>query len=140
MEKKKTEYTIKTSVEVEGLDCAIEKAKQFVALMKKAAEIQAKEGWMMDNKIYFLCDGEKEDCRIIHCYKNTDDPICVCRHTTDITHAKNFERRKTGNYMEKPQHMKSAAAEKIKKQKYIPPKRWDTSATVYLIKTISLKK
>ena len=36
--------------------------------------------------------------------------------------------------------MKIAAAEKIKKQQDIPPKRWDASATVYLIKTISLKK
>ena len=114
MEKKKTECTIKIPVDAAGLDCAIEKAKQLVALLEKAAEIQAKEGWMMDNKIYFLCDGEKEDCRRTHCYKNTDDPVCVCRHTTDITHAKNFERRKTGNYMEKPQHMKSAAAEGAK--------------------------
>ena len=54
MEKKKTECTIKIPVDVAGLDCAIEKAKQLVALLKKAAEIQAKEGWMMDNKIYFI--------------------------------------------------------------------------------------
>lgn len=44
MEKKKTEYTIKTSVEVEGLDCAIEKAKQFVALLKKSSRNSGKGG------------------------------------------------------------------------------------------------
>lgn len=99
MEKKKTEYTIKTSVEVEGLDCAIEKAKRFVALLKKAAEIQAKEGWMMDNKIYFLCDGEKEDCKRTYCYKNTNDE--PCKRTADINHAKNFEKMPHGGYREK---------------------------------------
>ena len=35
MEKKKTECTIKIPVDVAGLDCAIEKAKQLVALLKK---------------------------------------------------------------------------------------------------------
>lgn len=99
MEKKKTECTIKIPVDVAGLDCAIEKAKQLVALLKKAAEIQAKEGWMMDNKIYFLCDGEKEDCKRTYCYKNTDDE--PCKRTSDINHAKNFEKMRYGGYREK---------------------------------------
>ena len=35
MEKKKTECTIKIPVDVAGLDCAIEEAKQLVALFGK---------------------------------------------------------------------------------------------------------
>ena len=44
----------------------------------------------MDKTILFLCDGEKEDCRRTHCYKNTNDE--PCKRTTDINHAKNFEK------------------------------------------------
>lgn len=42
-------------------------------------------------KIFFLCDGEKEDCHKTHCYKQKEekDP---CRHTTDINHAMNYEK------------------------------------------------
>ena len=39
MEKKKTECTIKIPVDVAGLDCAIEKAKQLVDLLKEAQQI-----------------------------------------------------------------------------------------------------
>jgi hypothetical protein len=46
-------------------------------------------------RIFYLCDGEKEDCKKKSCYKNmcykyADDPKLVCRRTADIRHAKNF--------------------------------------------------
>lgn len=46
-------------------------------------------------RIFYLCDGEKEDCKKKSCYKNmcykyADDPEMVCRRTADIRHAKNF--------------------------------------------------
>ena len=55
---------------------------------------------MMDNKIYFLCDGEQEDCKRTYCYTETDDE--PCKRTSDINHAKNFEKmRYGGSYREK---------------------------------------
>ena len=33
-------------------------------------------------KIFYLCDGERENCKKRNCYKNGGD----CRHTTDISH------------------------------------------------------
>lgn len=51
-------------------------------------------------KIFYLCDGERENCKKRNCYKNGGD----CRHTTDISHAMNFERRgkcKNGSFYEK---------------------------------------
>lgn len=53
----------------------------------------------MDNKIYFLCDGEKEDCKRTYCYKNTNDE--PCKRTSDINHAKNFEKMPHEGYREK---------------------------------------
>lgn len=53
----------------------------------------------MVNKIYFLCDGEKEDCKRTYCYKNTNDE--PCKRTADINHAKNFEKMPHGGYREK---------------------------------------
>ncbi len=38
------------------------------------------------SKIFYLCDGEREDCKKRRCYKNGGD----CMHTTDIRHAINF--------------------------------------------------
>jgi hypothetical protein len=51
-------------------------------------------------RIFYLCDGERENCKKRNCYKNGGD----CRHTTDISHAMNFERRgkyKNGSFYEK---------------------------------------
>lgn len=51
-------------------------------------------------KIFYLCDGERENCKKRNCYKNGGD----CRHTTDISHAMNFKRRgkcKNGSFCEK---------------------------------------
>ena len=42
-------------------------------------------------RILYLCDGEKEDCRKRSCYKTIGDNENPCRHTADITHAKNFK-------------------------------------------------
>ena len=58
----------------------------------------------MGNKIYYLCDREKEDCRKRTCYKTTGDYEHGCKHTSDINHAMNFERRgkyKNGSFYEK---------------------------------------
>ena len=44
-----------------------------------------------ERMIFYLCDGEKEDCPRTHCYKNrTGD----CKRTSDINHAINFEKKK----------------------------------------------
>ena len=52
----------------------------------------------MDKKAMYLCNGEKEDCRKktaggkLVCYRLSDgNEIAVCRHTSDIRYAKNFE-------------------------------------------------
>ena len=53
---------------------------------------------MMEEKktIWYLCDGEKEDCKKTYCYKNTKkDP---CRHTKDISHAVNFRKESHGGH------------------------------------------
>lgn len=45
----------------------------------------------MINIVYFLCDGNKEECiGEENCYKNGGD----CKRTTDVTHAKNFRKVK----------------------------------------------
>lgn len=56
-----------------------------------------------ETKIWYLCDGKKTDCKKKHCYKNTDDD--PCKHTRDINHAVNFEKRERAgcvSYWEKP--------------------------------------
>lgn len=40
-------------------------------------------------KIFYLCDGEKEDCKKRSCYKNGGE----CKHTTYIYNARNFQQR-----------------------------------------------
>lgn len=40
-------------------------------------------------KILYICDGEKTDCKKRTCYKNIKEG---CRHTTDIEHAINFKK------------------------------------------------
>ena len=48
--------------------------------------------------IFYLCDGEVPDCKKGGCYKNGHD----CCHTSNIEHAINFKKSKTGNhYFEK---------------------------------------
>lgn len=42
--------------------------------------------------IWYLCDGEKEDCPRTHCYKTEVDG---CRYTSDINHAANFKKKET---------------------------------------------
>ncbi len=46
-----------------------------------------------ETRINFLCDGEKEDCRKGNCYKTIGDCEGACKHTKDICHAKNFNRK-----------------------------------------------
>lgn len=45
-------------------------------------------------KVFYLCDGRKDDCSKGHCYKD----MCGtgCRHTSDIWHAENFHLEDTG--------------------------------------------
>lgn len=46
---------------------------------------------MREKTIWYLCDGEKEDCKKRRCYKNTkENPY---RHTKDISHAVNFRKK-----------------------------------------------
>ncbi|MEZ3435693.1 MAG: hypothetical protein K1W34_13955 [Lachnospiraceae bacterium] len=39
-------------------------------------------------KVFYLCDGEVEKCKKNTCYKNNGP----CTYTTDIRHAKNFQK------------------------------------------------
>lgn len=51
-------------------------------------------------KIFYLCDGTKEECNKRNCYTKGG----MCKHTADINHAMNFERRgkyKNGSFYEK---------------------------------------
>lgn len=51
----------------------------------------------MDERIMYLCNGEKLDCKKTHCYKNTDDD--PCRHTSDINYAINFCKKVYGSHI-----------------------------------------
>ena len=42
----------------------------------------------MEKKVFYLCDGEKEDCKKTKCYQNGGE----CKYTEDIEHAKNFSK------------------------------------------------
>lgn len=44
----------------------------------------------MEKKIWYLCDGEKPDCKKTYCYKNAKRETCC--HTSDISHAVNFKK------------------------------------------------
>lgn len=46
---------------------------------------------MKEKRIWYLCDGEKEGCKKRYCYKNTKEN--PCRHTKDINHAMNFNKK-----------------------------------------------
>lgn len=48
-------------------------------------------------KVLYLCDGRKEDCKKEECYKNNG----MCRHTDDICHAENFNKKYSENFWEK---------------------------------------
>ena len=45
----------------------------------------------MPDKIFFLCDGEVENCEKARCYKNTEKD--ACHYTTDPAHAVNFAKK-----------------------------------------------
>lgn len=44
---------------------------------------------MAQSRVFYLCDGERENCKKNMCYKNGGD----CKHTKDVKHAKNFSRK-----------------------------------------------
>ena len=50
----------------------------------------------MERRIWYLCDGEKPDCKKTFCYKKGG----ICRHTKDIQHAINFKQNHCGSFME----------------------------------------
>lgn len=58
----------------------------------------------MMRKVFYLCNGQKDDCEKRTCYKNGGN----CRHTSDINHALNFETKgrykNGGNFYEKEQN------------------------------------
>lgn len=41
-----------------------------------------------EEKVFYLCDGEVENCKKTMCYKNNGP----CNYTSDISHAKNFHK------------------------------------------------
>ncbi len=51
---------------------------------------------MEEKIIWYLCDGEKENCKKTYCYKNTEEN--PCRYTKDINHAMNFRKETHGKY------------------------------------------
>lgn len=61
----------------------------------------------MNIKIWYLCDGEKPDCKknVLYrkiCYREVGNrKHGVCRHTRDIQHAINFKQNHCGNFIEK---------------------------------------
>ena len=50
----------------------------------------------MQKKIFYLCDGEVKSCKKRNCYKNSEKTEGLCRHTSDIKHAINFEITQNG--------------------------------------------
>lgn len=50
-------------------------------------------------KIAYLCDGKKPDCTGKDCYLKNENGIC--KYTSDVRHAKNFEKVR-GVWAEKP--------------------------------------
>lgn len=73
-------------------------------------------------RVFYLCNGEKEDCGKNTCYKNGGD----CRHTRDVRYAKNFydERptKKIYSFREKekrqPERMEKGRLEKELEKKF----------------------
>ena len=52
----------------------------------------------MERRVFYLCNGEKEDCKKRTCYKNGGE----CKHTSNVEYALNFERpRKNCAFFEK---------------------------------------
>lgn len=60
----------------------------------------------MEQRVFYLCDGKKEDCKRTNCYKDGGE----CEHTEDIEHAKNFHRdgidSEKSSFFEKDNHKK----------------------------------
>lgn len=55
----------------------------------------------MEDKVFYLCDGNVPDCSKTNCYKQIDGSLFTCRHTSDVSHAINFKKTRDGRYMEK---------------------------------------
>ncbi|WP_286471575.1 hypothetical protein [Parabacteroides goldsteinii] len=49
-----------------------------------------------ERRIFYKCNGEKEDCSKTNCYKNGGE----CRHTQDINYAESFYLTKSRNWRE----------------------------------------
>lgn len=53
-------------------------------------------------RVFYLCNGEVPYCKKNTCYKNKDATGEVCRHTTNVAYALNFEKSdKCISYFEK---------------------------------------
>jgi len=68
----------------------------------------------MVEKIYYLCDGEREDCSKKHCYKTIGN-VGSCTHTTNINHAKNFRKHEGAGLTSF--HEKEATSEELVERK-----------------------
>lgn len=58
--------------------------------VKKELKVEADNN-IKKQKVLYLCNGEKPDCRQRGCYKKGSDQRCECRYTSDIQYAKNFQ-------------------------------------------------
>lgn len=54
-------------------------------------------------RVFYLCNGEVPYCKKYACYKNENAVADICRHTTNVAYALNFEKSdKCISYFEKP--------------------------------------
>lgn len=83
---------------IRSFDAKNPRTKKYVRNIKEA-----------DAKILYLCDGNKcnNDCYI------------ECKHTTDITHAKNFEYKGGGCYWEKSESVRNCPKLSEQSEKWI---------------------
>lgn len=70
-----------------------------------------------EGKIFYECDGEIPECRNKYCYKRNTSNTQACRHTADIKHAKNFYKRRSGNFWEK----KPRTLNDVRREHGLPP-------------------
>lgn len=50
-----------------------------------------------EKRIWYLCDGEKKDCKKTSCYNNGEKGQCC--HTSDVNHAVNFKKSVHGEHI-----------------------------------------
>lgn len=74
---------------------AVEKLAEKMIIEGKFAEAKELLDTLDDDKnVFYLCNGQKEDCKKRTCYMNGDKSDHTCFWTRDVRYAKNFEKNK----------------------------------------------